>query len=241
MNLIIDSGNTCIKYYLFVSNKIIKEGMINENEQMVSFFKKLKKVYAVKSFLYADVRGIDFSFLKYIFDKCFFVQLEQAKYPFKVLYKTSTTLGQDRIGLMAAASLCYPNSNVFVIDMGSCITYDFLDKKKQYRGGAISPGFKMRYKSLASFTSKLPLLNFKTPKTYIGSDTESSIHSGVFYGILSEIETQIMLYSKKFSDLKIILTGGDKNKLFKRIKFPIFAPSNFLARGLNYIVEINKP
>jgi len=221
MNLIIDSGNTRIKYYLFVSNKIIKEGAVNENE-MMPFFKKLKKEYDVKGFLYADVRGIDFSFLNTIFNKCFSVRLEEAKYPFEILYKTPNTLGQDRLGLMSAASLYYPNTNVLVIDLGSCITYDFIDKKNKYRGGAISPGFEMRYKSLASFTSKLPLLNFKSSKTYIGADTESAIHSGIFNGILSEVENQIALYSKNFSNLKIILTGGDKNKLSKRFVILFF-------------------
>ena len=45
-----------------------------------------------------------------------------------------------------------------VIDAGTCITYDFINNKNQYLGGAISPGVNMRFKSLNEYTSKLPLV-----------------------------------------------------------------------------------
>ena len=42
--------------------------------------------------------------------------------------------------------------------MGSCITYNFINKYHEFLGGGISPGMEMRLKSLNQFTAKLPLV-----------------------------------------------------------------------------------
>ncbi|MCW8981163.1 MAG: type III pantothenate kinase, partial [Altibacter sp.] len=109
-----------------------------------------------------------------------------------------------------------------------------------YLGGAISPGIEMRYKAMHTFTAKLPLLDTSTPKKLIGDSTATSMHSGVIHGVLHEIEGFIQAYSEKFSDLTIILTGGDTQFLRDSLKNDIFANSNFLLEGLNYILELNK-
>ncbi len=160
--------------------------------------------------------------------------------PFKNNYQTPETLGVDRLALMAAASMTYPNTNVLVIDAGTCITYDFLDKGKGYIGGAISPGLAMRYKALHTFTSKLPLLEASLPQYFIGNNTKNSIHVGVVKGVHNEIEGFIAQYHENFNDLTTILTGGDAHFLRDSLKNDIFAHSNFLLEGLNYILELNK-
>ena len=63
-----------------------------------------------------------------------------------------------------------------------------MDKKNNYLGGAISPGIRIRYEALHNFTSKLPLLDTKWPNEIVGNTTETSIHSGVIYGVLKEID-----------------------------------------------------
>ena len=109
----------------------------------------------------------------------------------------------------------------------------------KYLGGAISPGLTLRYKALHNLTANLPLLDTKLPEDLIGNSTESSIHSGVVNGILREIDGTINEYKGKFSDLTVILTGGDSDFLSKQLKNTIFANSNFLLEGLNFILEFN--
>ena len=89
-------------------------------------------------------------------------------------------MGPDRLGLMGAASKLYPEQNVLVIDVGSCITYDLLTQKNVYEGGMISPGYKMRYKSLKEYTGKLPLIEHNSIESSFGKDTQSSIQVGGF-------------------------------------------------------------
>ena len=140
---------------------------------------------------------------------------------------------------MAAAATQYSGKNVLVIDAGSCITYDFIDSKKNYLGGAIAPGIQMRYKSLGDFTSSLPTLQKIVPKNSIGNSTHDSIHSGVINGVLYEIEGTVNEYQNKYPDLTVILTGGDADFLCKQLKISIFANSDFLLEGLNFLLEYN--
>ncbi len=77
------------------------------------------------------------------------------------------------------------------------------------------------------------------PKDVIGNTTANSIHSGVINGIFNEIEGVIDNYKQKHPDLTVILTGGDAKFLSKQLKSSIFANSNFLLQGLNYILQFN--
>ncbi|WP_439132866.1 type III pantothenate kinase, partial [Polaribacter sp.] len=164
----------------------------------------------------------------------------EMKLPFKNLYSTPKTLGVDRLALVFAAVLKYPNQNILIIDSGTCITYDFVNKQRKYFGGAISPGIEMRYKALHHYTAKLPLLEIKQPTNFTGDSTIESIHSGVVNGVLQEIKGIIEQYKNKYLDLTVVLTGGDANFLSKQLKSSIFANQNFLLEGLNKILIFNK-
>ncbi|MDG2492168.1 MAG: type III pantothenate kinase [Flavobacteriaceae bacterium] len=239
MNLIVDAGNTSVKLALFKEGEMLLTKHIEPNIQT---FKRICEEFGkISSILICDVQGLDWSFLNTIFDpKNIFILDSTWKLPFINSYKTPKTLGADRIGLIAAAVKEYPNSNVLVIDLGSCITYDLIKEDQTYLGGMISPGYTMRYKSLNTFTGKLPLVENETFTDDFGDDTKTSIQAGIFNGILHEIEGQIEFFRQKNENLTIILTGGDCLQLSKRLKNPIFAHPNFLVKGLDYLLQFNK-
>ncbi len=126
-----------------------------------------------------------------------------------------------------------------IIDAGTCITYDFVNKNKEYLGGAISLGIEMRYKALHKYTSKLPLLEKNIPSNFIGKTTDENIHSGVNNGVLNEINGVIEQYERENPFLTIVLTGGDTYFLAKQLKSSIFANPNFVLEGLNTILIYN--
>ena len=241
MNLVVDIGNTNIKYFLFSEGSIIKsfkEDFIS-NEKFLKYIKK--KFSRIENIIYSDVRNNeDLNFSMY-FPKALIIRCtSKLKLPFKSNYKPLSKLGEDRISLLSAKCLKYPNKNVLIIDVGTCITYDFIDNKNIHYGGSISPGFESRYKSLSDSTKKLPFLVYKTPEIITGNSTKNSIHSGVYYGILSEIKYQIKYYTKQYKNINVVLTGGDSIFLSKPLKNRIFADQNFLAQGLNHLLELNK-
>ena len=196
MNLIIDAGNTTIKLAFFEAGELF---LIKHVEPLYHDFKAVCEEYPqISSVLICDVRGLDWSFLSNVFESKIIYNLSSSwRFPFESKYKTPKTLGVDRIGLVAAASQMYPNQNVLIIDLGSCITYDILKQDNTYIGGIISPGYNMRYKSLKEFTGKLPLVVNKTVEKSVGDDTKTSIQVGVFQGIFYEITGQIQYFRKK--------------------------------------------
>src|SRR5690606_28211136 len=133
-----------------------------------------------------------------------------------------------RMVLASGATLRYPDKNRLVIDAGTCITYDFIDDRNRYHGGAIAPGIRLRYEALHNYTAKLPLLTAEMPEGIIGKSTAGSIHSGVVNGVLSEIDGFIDSYRSGAQNFIIILTGGDAEFLAGRLKNTIFANQNFL-------------
>lgn len=236
MNLIIDVGNTRAKLAVFAKSEL-KLSISSEHNNINENIENLLKKYNLENCILSSVANVNLALENRTFNR--FIKLDhKTKVPFNNKYNTPTTLGVDRIALVSAAAYQYPKNNVLIIDSGTCITYDFINTKNEYLGGAISPGITLRYKSLNHFTANLPLLKQADYKL-VGNDTESSIHSGVLNGFIQEIDGVIEQYSRKYSNLTIVLTGGDTNFLAKNLKSTIFATPNFLLEGLNGILIYN--
>ncbi len=240
MNLILDVGNSFAKLAVSQADELLqketveKEQLQEKAEEILNSFPEIGKIILSK------VSVAEFSLPESLQKKIRLVQLgPDTLLPFENLYATPQSLGNDRKALVAAASKYYSNKNVLIIDAGTCLTFDFKNDRNQYLGGAISPGLKMRYKALNSFTSNLPLVEPLYDVELIGDSTLNSINSGVYLGMTREIAGIIEEYRAGYQDLIIIFTGGDAQILSIRLKNGIFANSNFLLEGLNYILEIN--
>ena len=239
MNLVVDIGNTKVKAAVFESNTLISFVSFEEIdlETIISGF---LQEHTIHSCILSSVKVEQPEITKFLEQIPFFIQLNHTTpIPFTNQYSTPTTLGIDRIALVAGATDAYAHKNTLIIDAGTCITYDFINKDHEYLGGAISPGIQIRYKSVHDYTSKLPQLDAADDYSLIGDSTESAIHSGILNGVVQEIQGVINQYQAKYPDLTVILTGGDIKFLSKQLKNSIFAHQNFLLHGLNRILTFN--
>ena len=240
MYLVLDFGNTLTKFFLFKGKEVIDSESLLPKDAFNKIQQILTLNEGIKGLIYSDVTGeINEKLLDLAKEIPVIAINSSIKLPFVNEYESKSTLGADRIALVAAAVIAYPEKNTLVIDLGSCITYDFVSKENTYKGGAISPGFEMRYKALNTFSGKLPLLSAKIPENPEGNSTIESIHSGIYFGVLDEIIGRIEYYQEEFGPLTVILTGGDANKLPKTLKNTIFAHSNFLAEGMLHLLKLN--
>jgi len=239
MNLIIDAGNTRVKIAVFENSKLIHNESISI-ENIVDKTIELIKKFKCKNAIISSVGSVKKFQIVKLKTKINLIELNfTTKTPFLNKYSTPKTLGVDRIALASSAISKFPRQNVLIIDAGTCITYDFIDSKGCYFGGAISPGLNMRYKALNLFTDKLPLLQPEYASNLIGNSTELSMHSGVTNGLINEIDSFVSQYKEKNRDLTVVLTGGDTNFLANRLKNSIFANPFFLMEGLNTILTYN--
>ena len=241
MNLVVDIGNTLIKYAIFDRGEM----RLFETSEPKDFLATVKGLFKNHQKINrAIVSSVGDSAQKAFEVLSLFCQVHllshQTKTPFKNSYATPHTLGVDRIALATAAFYHNPNGNTLVIDAGTCVTYDMVNDYGEYLGGAISPGLEMRYRAMHEHTARLPLLAPKEILDFIGNTTESSMHSGVVNGMVQEIDGVINQYRKRFKHLTVILTGGDAHFFAKSLKNTIFANPKFLLEGLNHLLEYNK-
>ncbi|PDH49141.1 MAG: pantothenate kinase [Bacteroidetes bacterium MED-G21] len=236
MSLVIDIGNTRTKYAYFVGGRIKEKGnrTLEDVPKIVSHYSG-----KAKNVMLSSVKTIPDNILsESIKHKPNLVVLSsEMEMPFKIVYETPKTLGSDRLSLVAGAAFVFPNRPVLIIDVGTCITIDFIDRKTRYLGGSISPGLKMRLKALGSQTDALPLVELSEPKDLIGSSTKESILSGVVNGAIKELEGAIDSYQKRYSDTIVVLTGGDLGFFDKKLKNSIFADKDILLKGMYFILK----
>jgi len=242
LKLVVDIGNTRTKMALFKGEQMIEIVSVKGNFR--SHIQKLANTHGIpQSCLISRVQMDDDEILSSLTalssTKIIFMR-SGLLLPVKVLYKTPETLGNDRLANACGARMMHPDSNVLVIDMGTCIKYDFVAADGNYNGGSISPGLNMRYKALTRFTSQLPY--FKPVEefpTLIGQSTEGAMRSGVENGILEEVNGIMNRYRELFDQTYIMLTGGDCAKFADKLKSPIFVAPNLTLSGLKVILDHN--
>ena len=238
MKLIIDIGNTAVKTALFEDKQLISSAVLNDcTVQNILVF---VGGHSISSTIISSVKAINTDTEKIIqhFNALFLN--ENTPLPITIDYKTPNTLGRDRIAAVVGASVLFPKQDVLVFDAGTCLTADFVNKEKVYKGGRISPGIMMRYKALNQFTNKLPLCEFSESSMLLGDDTNSSIISGVQQGTLAEVRDIINVYKKENKDTIISVTGGDCFFFEKELKSSIFANPFLVMEGLNEILDYNE-
>lgn len=231
LKLIIDQGNTQTKLALFQQKKMLNKTLYNQDNQLREFEGQAEAV------ILSSVG--DASTVLKVLKKNPLLLNRITPLPIANLYECPETLGNDRIAAVVGAATQFPKSNVLVIDAGTCITLDLLTIEG-YQGGSIAPGVQMRLQALHQQTERLPLVELNGEVDIIGKNTIQSIQSGVINGVLAEVDGMIDRYQSQFSDLKVLLTGGDFQLFDKGLKNSIFADPDLVLKGLNEILDYNE-
>jgi type III pantothenate kinase len=238
--LCFDFGNTRKKVAVF-NDAELKEAITIPNDSVASVQPLLQKFQPQKSIL-SSVVDHDPMVVELLKSSTRFHMLNhQTKLSFTTPVGKPETIGADRLALSAAAVHFYPSSHNLVIGLGTCITYNFINKYHEFIGGGISPGLEMRLKSLNYYTAKLPVVKANSNVPLIGYDTETNILSGVVIGMAKEIDGFIEAYREKWRNFNVVLTGGDIVYLASLLKNKIFADPDLIFKGLYAISEVNNP
>lgn len=237
MFLAVDIGNTNITLGLFKFKANIVEKNPVKIWRIATSKKKTVDEYAIKILDILHYSAIDEKGIKSIavasvvpsldnvFDeltkiyfkkKAFFITSKKSgglKFP----YGNPEEVGADRIADAVAVYKMYGGPAI-VIDFGTATTFDCIDKKGSYLGGAIAPGPVISAESLTQRTAKLPLVNINLPQHSIGRSTVECIQSGLYYGYVGLVK-EILLRLKKSmsSNVKVVATGGLAGLISKEI------------------------
>lgn len=232
-SLSLDIGNTLFKAGVFEGEELVEKKVATSVEELTEWVKDQRIEMGIVSSVRKELT------LPLYFPLIFFGS-ENVSLPIKNLYLTPETLGKDRLAAAIGAKALFPHTPSLVVDMGTCITFDMVNEEGEYLGGAISPGFQMRFKAMHHFTAKLPLAEIPTgPVELIGRDTQECLQSGVLNGIKFEIEMAMISYRTKYPNLKVLLCGGDAQFFESIIKGDIFAFPELVLHGLNHTLLYN--
>jgi type III pantothenate kinase len=236
--LCFDFGNTLLKCAVFEGAEF-KEVVVVENDATGTIESLLQKYKPTKSIL-SSVIDHNLAIEDLLKHRTAFHKLShESKFPITTPVGKPETIGADRLAMVVGAVDLFPKKHNLVIGLGTCITYNFVNKYNQFIGGSISPGMEMRFKSLEHFTAKLPLIKADWNFPLLGYDTKTNILSGVILGMANEIDGIINNYREKYINFNVHLTGGDTGFFGQLLKNKIFADPYLIYKGLYAISEYN--
>ncbi len=240
MNLVVDIGNSTVKTAVFNQGELVD--FVQDSDLSLTKFVMIAQKYPLKHGIISSVvdlpedvnallNSVGVKFLRFTSD---------VPVPIQIHYQTPHTLGADRVAAVVAAHEQQPGKDLLVIDAGTCVTYEFIDKQGAYRGGNISPGVQMRLKALHTYTNRLPLVSSEGDVPMYGNTTETAIRAGVMQGLRFEMEGYITHMLRKYPELLVFLTGGDEFSFDTPIKNIIFADKFLVLKGLDRILTYNE-
>ena len=235
VNIVVDFGNSRIKAGIFRGETLVQKFLFNNLDELQPHLSNPHDHIIVSSVKESSEGILPLSAAagKKI------ILSPETSLPIQVRYSTPHSLGVDRIAAVCGAFNLFPNEDCLVIDMGTCINYELLDRHGDYWGGIISPGVAMRFQSMHTFTARLPLVQATGEPELVGGTTQACMKSGVMNGVLEEIKGIIARMKLKYPALRVILCGGDSHFFENQLKPSIFAAPELVLLGLNRILIHN--
>ena len=147
-------------------------------------------------------------------------------------YRRPERLGVDRWLALIAAHNLYQQA-VCIVDLGTAITMDWMNESGRHLGGVICPGLAIMKQSVNKNTANLPMVDYEFSDA-IADNTEAAIYSGTLCAAIGLIN---YLYKKNSTNSKLILTGGDAQLIAPFIEFEHVVEPHLIFYGLALMIE----
>ncbi len=253
MLLAIDIGNTNIVFGLYKDQNVIDYWRINSDQHKTAdeygiFFREAIKsanamIKGIDAVIIASVVPLLSTIIRKMVERYFkvtpvFVD-ENTKTGIRICYKNPKEVGADRIVNAVAACTIY-GGPVIIIDFGTATTFCAVSKDSEYLGGVIVPGIMISLDALCQRAAKLPKISLEAPETVIGTDTVSSIQSGIIYGYAGLVDELVGRIKKEMTgEPYVIATGGLAETIAAHTKSIKEINPMMTLEGLRLVYEMN--
>jgi len=143
-------------------------------------------------------------------------------------------LGSDRI-VNAVAGVELYGAPLIIVDFGTATSFDVINKKREYLGGAICPGLNISAEALFQRASRLPRVEIIEPSCLIGTNTVQAMQSGLYYGYTGLVDGILARLLDIYPGSNVIATGGLATVIAPASKYVKHIASDMILKGL-YII-----
>jgi len=154
-----------------------------------------------------------------------------------IRYDNPAEVGADRLVNGVAGFRKYGGPCV-VVDFGTTINFDVVSHEGEYLGGAIAVGVGIAVDALFTKTARLPLVEFRPPKSVIGTNTVASMQSGLYFGAVGMVDTILERIIEQLGpDTRTVATGGQAGLVVSGSRFLKTVDEHLTLEGLQMIWE----
>ena len=161
----------------------------------------------------------------------FFINTQKKYKSLESSYKNPSQLGSDRWLAMIASYEINQNKSFIVLDIGTAITIDLVEKGV-HKGGLIAPGLSLIQSTINAF----PCIEISGINN-LGSSTEDAWSIGTNYMVVSFINKKIDEMTSHFPNIDINITGGGFNYLKNYLDFNHNYYDNLVLDGIKLYAE----
>jgi type III pantothenate kinase len=157
-------------------------------------------------------------------------------------YPHPDTIGPDRLANAVAARHHF-GAPVVVVDFGTAVTFDVINRAGNYAGGIIAPGLAAMTDYLHEKTALLPRIKIREIKTSIGRSTEEAMLIGAVHGYRGLIRELIAELKRelKVKRLPVVATGGYAKLMAAKLPEISAVEPNLTLEGLRLTWEAMQP
>ena len=235
MHLLIDAGNTRIKWALLNPNQ--HESMVTQYVDKKRIEQSLSElpIENIESVWLSSVR--DAGELENLLNKHFAVEIHKAVSTDRYKELISGYLRPEQLGVdrWLALCSCYEryNNSFIVIDAGTAITLDVVDKGCRHLGGHIIPGRDLMVESLNLNTHLIEVKDSALIyELDLGADTQSAVTNGASSAVTGYIGSVI----EQYPGYKVVITGGAACEISASLKCETEVVENLVLEGLSLLI-----
>jgi type III pantothenate kinase len=157
----------------------------------------------------------------------------------EIRYTPPRAVGADRIANAVAAVRKY-GAPAIIVDFGTATTFDCVDIRGAYVGGAIAPGLEISEEALIANTAQLPRVPLHAPEASVGSDTISSLQSGILFGYAGLVDGLVDRIQSELGLAHVVATGGLATVIAPHTRTVQHIDMDLTLRGLQILHARNR-
>src|SRR5262249_1827357 len=155
-------------------------------------------------------------------------------------YPRPSTIGPDRLANALAARHRF-GAPVVVVDFGTAVTFDVVNRAGNYVGGIIAPGLSAMTEYLHEKSALLPRIRIREVQSSIGKSTEQAMLVGAVHGYRGLIRELLIELKRELKTrrLPVVATGGDCKLIASKLREITAVDPLLTLEGLRLVWELN--